>query len=265
MEKPLTIQEAYKDLLDQDLIEPIRMLLDRGVYKFNPAGKLEADLRVKPETPWVHIRQDPLKNCGLWHQIWFNYYNIVPSYCQNCWKVVARPTTLTEMFVLYEIMRGLDLPSKLGIERRYSVPALYGAYFYNNSPEEGQRCFEDIQRICHDRIGPHVKVILKRGCTEFEHKFGDSSKWEVTENQKQLERRLEDLFAEQPKIHDQGPELIRHIMANWVRFAYAQGDPTASEFSSKPIYPPYVTYHKGPESVECGRDYADIQKPDEAA
>lgn len=239
-----TIQDRYKDIIDQDLLEPIRPLIERGVYRFNNAGQLEADLRIPPETPWVHIRQDPQKNCGLWHQVWFNQYGIIPSYCQACWKVVVRPTTLTEMFFLYELMVEIDVPSKIGIERRYSVPALYGAYFYNNSKEEGLACYQYLKELVHTRIGAHVKVILKRGCTEIEHKFGDSTKWEVTEQQKQLERRLEDLFADQPRIHTQSVELIRHIMANWVRFAFAQGDPTAKEFSSKPMYPPYVTYHE---------------------
>ncbi len=239
-----TIHETYSDLPGADLLEPIMPLLNNGTYRFNKEGRLEANLHVPTETPWIHIRQDPRKNCQLWHQVWFTCYNLVPSYCQQCWKVVARPTTLTEMFCLYEIMKDLDWYSKIGIEKRYSVPALYGAYFYNNSREQGLECHKKIESLVHEHIGPHVKVILKRGCTELEHKFGDSGQWQVSEQQKYLERRLEDLFAEQDKVHPQPPELIRHIMANWVRFAYAQGDPTVHNFTSTPLYPPYVTYHE---------------------
>jgi hypothetical protein len=157
---------------------------------------------------------------------------------------VVRPTTLKELFQLHDIQVELDRPSKCGIEKRYTVHALYGGYFYNNSLEEGLKCKKDIEALLHDKIGPHVKVFLKRACTEFEHKFGDSTKWEITEDQVKLERRLEDLFIDAAQKNTQGTELKKHVMANWVRFAYAQGDPTAKEFMSKPLYPPYVTYEE---------------------
>ncbi|MCK5581918.1 MAG: hypothetical protein KAJ18_11675 [Candidatus Omnitrophica bacterium] len=240
----MKITDRYKNLIETDLLDPILSLLNNQSYQFNSSGRLEADMRMQSETPWIHVRQGIVRNCGMWHQVWFNFYKFIPSYCQKCWKVVIRPHTLIELFQLYEILVELDLPSKCGIEKRYTVGALYGGYMYNDSKEEGLECKNMIERIVHKRIGPHVKVFLKRACTEFEHKFGDSSKWTVTEEQKRLESQLERLFMDQGKSHAQSDAMERHIMANWVKFAFAQGDPTANDFSDKPLYPPYVTYEE---------------------
>jgi len=232
----------YMDLPDVDIIEPILPLLQKGTYKFTDGGRLTAETRMVSETPWVHVRQDPQKNCGLWHHVWFNYYGFIPSYCQNCWKVVVRPKTLTELFKVHEVLKDMDLPSKCGIEKRYSVPALYGAYLYNNSLEQGKECLEKVQKAITEKIGSHVRIILKRACTEFEEKFQYSETWEVTDEQLALEARLERLFADGGKISEQPEELKIHVMANWVKFAYAQGDPTANEYLSKPLYNPYRIY-----------------------
>jgi len=239
----MKIENKYKNLIATDLIEPVRKILDNGTYRFNSDGRLEAEFRMASETPWIHVRQGIL-NCAAWHHVWFDHYGFIPSYCQACWKVVVRPTTLSELFMLYDIQVELNRPSKCGIEKRYTVGALYGGYFYNKSKEEGLQCKKDIETIVHKRIGPHIKVFLKRACTEFEHKFGDSTKWNVTPEQLDLERRLEDLFIDMPQRNVQGVELRHHIMANWIRFAFAQGDPTAKLFSDKPLFPTYVTYEE---------------------
>lgn len=232
----------YMDLIKKDIIEPVMPLINRGTYKFTNDGRLEAETRMHSETPWVHIRQDPQKNCGLWHHVWFNYYGIIPSYCQQCWKVVVRPRTLTELFQVHNILVDIDLHSKCGIEKRYSVPALYGAYLYNNSLEEGRLCWNKVANRIHMEIGSHVRVILKRACTEFEEKFPDSTTWKVTDKQAALEARLERLFVNNTSDCHQSEEMKMHVMANWIRFAYAQGDPTASQYMSEPLYQPYHIY-----------------------
>lgn len=252
--------EKYTDLHKQDLLEPIRPLLEKGTYKFNQHGKLESELRMAPGTPWIHVRQDARKNCGMWHQIWFNFYGIVPSYCQNCWKVVIRPTTFKELLMLYEILVELDRPSKCGIERRDSVPGLYGGYMYNDTLEDGQECYEVITKEVNEKIGPHVKTILKRACTEFEHKFQNARYWEVSEYQKKLESALEKMFVDYGKIHDQPLVLQKHVMANWMKFAFAHGDPSVNEFLTEPLYPPYDTFHDNP---EVGKKPVEELHPDE--
>jgi hypothetical protein len=236
------VLEKFHGIVDSDLLTPILPLIRQGAYHFANDGRVEVDFRMTADTPWVHVRQDCRRNCGIWHQVWFNLYGIIPSYCQSCWKVVARPTTLKELFQLYEIQVKLNRPSKCGIELRQSVGALYGGYFYNDTYELGLECFKEVKEVIQGTIGKHVNVFYKRACTEFEHKFGDSRNWEVNEQQKQLEARLESLFIDPARSHEQGIEIKRHVMAGWVRFAFAAGDKTAHEFMSQPLYPPYVKY-----------------------
>lgn len=239
----LDVTEKYKDIINSDLLEPIMPLLRSRVYFFTRGGRIDCKRGLNADTPWVHIRQAQGKDCGLWHQVWFNHYGFIPFGCQSCWKVVVRPRTLKEMFELYELMKFLDLPSKLGIERRFSVPALFGAYFYNNSYEDGQQCYKFVREAVSQALSPDVKVILKRGCTEMEHAFGDSTKWMVSEEQAGLEKRLSDLFLPMTDQYNQPDAYNEHVMAGWIKFAFAGGDPTAAEFSSEPLFPPYVTYH----------------------
>jgi len=240
----MKITDRYKNLINTDLLEPILPLLSQQAYKFNKAGKLEGEFRLSSETPWIHVRQDAAKNCAAWHQVWFNYYKIIPSGCQRCWKIVIRPKTLTELFLLYEILTDLNLHSKCGIEKRYSVGALYGGYVYNNSKEEGLENKILLEKVIHKKIGKHVEIFLKRACTEFEHKFPDSTTWTVTDEQKVLESRLENLFVNRGTAIQQSDEIKHHVMANWIKFAFAQGDPTAKDFSDKPLYPSYVKYEE---------------------
>lgn len=232
----------FHGIVDSDLLTPVLPMLRRGVYHFVNDGRIEVDFKMTADTPWVHVRQDCRKNCGIWHQVWFQLYGIIPSYCQSCWKVVVRPTTLKELFMLYELQVAMNRPSKCGTELRESVGALYGGYFYNESYEAGLECLAAVKEAVHGVIGSHVNVFLKRACTEFEHKFGDSREWEVSDQQKVLESRLEKLFIDPQKSHEQGIEIKRHVMSKWVKFAFAAHDETAAEFLSQPLYPPYVTY-----------------------
>ena len=232
------MEERYMDLIEQDILEPIRPLLEKGVYKFTATGQLEAEYRMTSETPWIHIRQDTTRNCGIWHHVWFDFYKFIPSGCQKCWKVVIRHNTLEELFKVHDLLVSIDMPSKCGIEKRYTVHGLYGGYMYNDSKEEGLSCLENIRKMLPDG----VNAFLKRGCTEFEHKFGDSKEWQVSAEQLALERRLEDLFMQAKQRTAQSDEIKRHVMANWVRFAFANGDKTVDKFISKPLYPPYETF-----------------------
>jgi len=236
------VTEKFRGIVDSDLLTPLLPLIRQGAYHFANDGRIEVDFRMTADTPWIHVRQDSRKNCGIWHQVWFNLFNIIPSYCQSCWKVVVRPTTLKELFQLYELQVAMNRPSKCGIEVRQTVGALYGGYFYNETYEAGLACLKDVKEAVHGTIGKHVNVFLKRACTEFEHKFGDSRNWSVSEEQKFLESRLENLFLDPAKSHEQGIEIKRHVMAGWVRFAFAAGDKTVGEFLNQPLYPPYVKY-----------------------
>jgi hypothetical protein len=66
---------AYKIWSNEDLIRPIIPLMTQsGNYYMGADGKIHTAVwGVQPDTPWVHAQSDDSKDCGLWHQIMFDY------------------------------------------------------------------------------------------------------------------------------------------------------------------------------------------------
>jgi hypothetical protein len=247
----------YGRLASTDIVRWMKEMLNKRGYKMRWGdGKIHADLTMAHETPWVHVgaaANDGSRDCYTLHTIMFDVIrkatgqNFVPSRCQGCWKVVARPKTLIQLFAVGEIQRQMRRPSKHGIELRPTVHGLYGAYWYNNSLEEGQHCYRMVREAINKDplLGPDIVVLLKRGCTEFEHACGDSSKWEISKEQKQIEEMVSQHVVSETNMQEQPQHLINSIWRRWIEFAYANGDPTYKKFTNgKPLYPDYVTYHE---------------------
>lgn len=256
----------YKHLAAHDIIEMLKPLLDSGGYQLRSEdGKLiPRNPQMARETPWIHVRHIPGFNCGLWHQIIFNYISaklpqgqkFVPRHCQSCWKVVVRPRTLQQLFNLLEIQKSLDRPSKCGIEVRETVHGLYGGYFYNKSLDAGLECYtavcsalftNEVMRPLLDEIdeeGKTIRILLKRACTEYEHACGPSDQWKVTDEQNALEDLVEQYVYHDEMNLMQPDHVCWNIKKRWIEWAWKNGDPTFARYTgNEPLYPPYITYH----------------------
>ena len=147
----------------------------------------------------------------------------VPSGCQECYKVVVRPETYEDMLKLEEAMQTRGWPSKIGIERRPFVPALYGAYFYNRGLEAGIERHEEVLDAIIHSLPPgrmaRMQIYLKRGCTEMEMEQGPSDKWKVSIFQTQVEPLIEKLIYS-PEQPDQTDEEKAAIRKKWAAFAW---------------------------------------------
>jgi hypothetical protein len=251
----------YDWLVANDIIEWVKPLIERAGWRWREAdGKIYA--QIKPsvvETPWHHVKSDHRLKCGMWHQIMFDLVGaalpqgqrFVPSKCQNCFKVVVRPKTLTQLFALRDLQidlnRNANIPCKCGIERRDTVHGLYGGYFYNVGLKEGLEKFELVKEAVKNNkyLGEEIAetVILKRACTEYEHALGDSDKWEITEAQLHIEALLERYLILDDYELDQPEKLVHHVHRRWIEWAYANGDDTYTRFTGgKPLFPEYKTY-----------------------
>ena len=258
----------YTELKSKNLIGLTQRLLKAKIIEQRDCdGKFVCNVTANWDTPWVHVKQSYQSNCYLWKTIIFDHIvqvNLpkdqwfVPVGCQDCWKVVVRPSTLKQLFALESLQRRLDRPSKCGIEIRQQVFGNYGGYFYNRGLEKGLECYKVVRTEIdkHDELGPQVPVLLKRGCTEMEHGVGPSDKWEVSETQIALELEIKDRFVNDVKIVPQSEHAMRHVRQTWIEKAYEWGDPTVFEYIDGPLYPEYVTYHhlavKEEESAETG-------------
>jgi hypothetical protein len=250
---------SYDKLGDEDLIRPIVMFLRESAnYHIGDDGKVHTTMwGVEPDTPWSHNSSDSEKDCGLWHNIMFDLYGFIPTPCMECWKLVVAIDTVEQLFDMDEMQAEMDYFSKCGIEVRDYVSRLYGAYFYNDSLDEGQERYHQVIDAMEKRpiLAPLLEpkdedgyprnVILKRACTEFERKFPKSNNWVATEEQVEMEKKILDLFDRDFPLSHQLPNQKHHVYRKWIEFAASHSDKTYLKFTdNKPLLPPPVTYHK---------------------
>lgn len=235
----------YDHVKCHNLINICKPLIKQGYY-LDLDGKLKSESRVATDMPWVFCRQDDSRRCNLWHSVFFGVFGWLPSQCLECWKVVVRPKTLQDLFELREVQRNLELSSKCGIEVRETVHGLYGGYFYCDSKDQGFEVLKVVREEISKNLKNEAPAFLKRGCTEFEHKFGDSLNWEehVTEQQIAVEKKLSCFIDTRERIEQ--PQVVKDsIYKRWIEWAYQNGDPTYSLYTGgKPLYEPYRTYEK---------------------
>ena len=250
--------DLYGKLKGTNLIRLLRHLLKAGALKVREGdGKFTADFQITWDAPWNYAKVDKRMNCFLWKDITFHSiiekqlpreYQWVPFACQDCYKVVVRPKTVKQLFALERLQLRLNRPSKCGTEERETVFGNYGGYFYNRGKAEGLECYRQVrEEIDKDpELGPDVKVILKRGCTEYELALGRSDQWKPpTPDQLSFEFNLHQNFATDRPLQLQ-PDIVKdEIHQRWLEYAYKIGDETVLEFNDgKPFYPDYITYHQ---------------------
>lgn len=244
----------FVHLSREDMLRKVEPLLRNGYFIREEDGKIDCVRKLNWETPWVHVKHGN-KDCHYLHRVLFEHIferKLVPSACQECWKVVVSPKTVKGLVAMLELLRKLDKPSKCGMEVfRRNTPNRYGAYVYNDSLEEGRACYKIVRRMVdeHPDLGSETKVILKRGCTEFEQAVGPSDKWRVTEEQREMERIAEEIFVVRKGEELQTCQpyhLITHVMREWLIAAWQIGDESYLHFTGgEPMFKPVVTYHEG--------------------
>jgi hypothetical protein len=237
-----------------DVISKLQKLIERGAYHLRPAdGKLVPHRTVMAHNaPWAYVQSTPDARCDIYHKVFFKELRHIHSYCRNCWKIVVRPRTLTELFELYEIEKEMGVPCKCGIELRKTVEGLYGGYFYTRSKEQGVERYKEVREIVSERISPEVPVILKRYCTEFELGgegglvgLGPSDKVpDATHEELEMEKYLESFLPETSFNSVQPKHVLANVMKRWIHHAFEHGDLTYLDYTDgKRLTKDYVTYH----------------------
>jgi len=259
----------YQQMVDNDIVSKFRPLLKGGGYRLRDEdGKICVTIpSLAYDTPWHHVMNDAFFDCQRWHSILFDLFSatmplkeaFVPSACQQCWKVVVRPQTLLSLFALLNLQKHMDMPSKCGIEVRSYVHGLYGGYFYNHTLELGLECYKMVRSKVNEtpHLGENTPVVLKRACTEFEKRLGDSTKWRVTQKQLFIETIVNKWFVRDNTMRTQPQHIIANVHRAWIEWAYQNGDETYKAFTEgNPLYEPVKTYHHLADKPKRVRDAA---------
>ena len=237
----------------ENIIAKLLPLFEKRQAQITTEGKIQIEIVLPYETPWIHNIKTKVKICAKYKDIYFNFFQFIHSECLSCWKVVARPRTLAETFnllSLQEVFRRSNC--KIGIETRSYVDALYGACWYCNSKEEGLALVRNLKDIISQGIpgGSGIDIYLKRGCTEYEMKLGDSSKWTMIDNQREVEETLDNIIELKHGEYESmnQPEIVKNfIKRRWVEWACKHGDETYKMFT-------------GDKSLTPGSKFPDIVK-----
>jgi hypothetical protein len=222
------------------------------------------------DLPWIFHKYSKERDCVRWHNIYFQLYGILPKECMHCWKVVARPKNLDQLFELDKLQARMvaegGLACKCGVDVRATetYKGIHLGFWYcpMNDLEGAKKHWRQIRERIRGALSLDTTVILKRGCTEMENEFGPSHLWKYTKENRMKEALLDSTIV-LDQIRKPQPTLVRtHIYAIWINYAHRMGDPTAKKYYRN--YPestgsiPTTTYHDGhPEIVEEKVDYVE--------
>ena len=215
------------------------------------------------DLPWIFHKYSLERDCVRWHKIYFELYGVLPRNCMGCWKVVVRPKNIDELFELDELQKKMveagGLACKCGVDVRATetYKGIYLGFWYCPlwDLEGAREHYKEIRRKVRGALALDTPVILKRGCTEMENKFGPSHLWEYSMNMRMKEAMLDAVIKlKQPKKPQ--PSFVRdHVYAIWINYAHRMGDKEARKYYR--VYPestgsvPTSTYHdKVPEIKE---------------
>jgi len=244
------------------ITETLSRLMQTKQLIYGTKGKLKPNIIPRNVlSPWYHNRMPTNRSCFLWNDIFFEYFKFIPRGCRNCWKVVIvtnkRPSRqrVLDLFTLRDILVRLNVPSKCGVDIRLHTPNRYSGFIYADNLEAGKRYYHLIK----DALSTEFKnstVILKKGCTEFEHSVGDSNSWDEISQARRWDN-LEDYLNYIIETNDeciteglfqqQNVDTFRY----WIEYAHCIGDSSwrkALESQGyivpKTLFPKPITYHE---------------------
>ncbi len=229
----------YEELMSIDVIGPIEQELSSGVLDIGLDSKIRHTLPkvCGVQSPWIEVGKRE-RNCPLWLGYYLNKYGLISRNCFNCWKVVVRPKTLKELFVLFDLQKEMDLNAKCGIERRpkSGFKGWYAGFWYGpfgEGLEGAKKLHRKVEIKIKEKLGFQTKVILKRACTEMEDMAGPTNDWAYPKGQHKIEDLLDATF-DIPITPNFQPGFIRtYTMVKWIRWAFEHGDDTVKEFVDK--------------------------------
>ena len=234
-------RSPYEEICDYDLVTPVAHLINQGTWELTDDGRIRVPGRRTADHCWMQFHPRSDRACLRWNAVYHRYYRLVPKACRHCWKVVHKVQNVTELFRLAEIMEGMGLEAKCGVDDRMSFGGLNQCVGFWYAPlhgglKAGRNLFKQVKEhlTAVYKMEPE-SLILKRGCTEMEAMI-PSSEWdEFSEAFDAQEQRLDATYdiAEQPT--NELPLLRPRIHRRWLERRAGMGDPTVALYGLRPF------------------------------
>ena len=215
-------------------------------------------------------------NCNRHHKA-FNKFNIIPKFCFSCFKIQIEPKNVLDLFKLFLIFDSLKLQNnntrKCLIELRPNISGTYKGLIYCSSMEEVNKILKDITPILKKVIDNKVKIIAKRGCSEFADKHKD---YKETNKEATNFMKYNNLWEEKEKIIDINEAKNKKrkkdfknsisglslsdvlIMNNWLNYAKEIDDTTYKNISEEMFYSDYISKTISPQLEKRKNEFLNL-------
>jgi hypothetical protein len=170
----------------------------------------------------------------------------VPFGCRNCYKVKVVSNSLRQLVAVKDIAETVPASSKSGTEvDNPENQHLYGTYFYFLGLDRARAAYKDLRAKIdqHGKLGAGIKMLIKRGCTNYERKCGPSDQYKFDPRQEEIEHHLFPRFVADVRLGAKKTVRDGIQFLEWIRTAYRIGDNTYKDFTDgKDLHPSVVTY-----------------------
>lgn len=226
--------------------ENLQAAIDAGKLIEREDGKLSLPRGRGRTKPWVLVTNGPYLACGFLTQIVFDAayaQSAVPMGCSACYKIKVKATTLRELVAAWHLAKSIDCSSKWGVDLdNPHSQDVYAGYFYAGDLDAARALYKVVREAidADPKLGPGIKMTIKRGCSRFEAAVGPSDSYTFTPEMAEIEAYLRSRFKqrvilEQTDFHQE--------MGQWIDLAFRMGDDTYLDFTGgKRLRPATMTY-----------------------
>jgi hypothetical protein len=198
---------------------------------------------------YIHHKGDFSQPCVFLNLFMFQHVyaeGMVPFGCRDCFKVRVVTESLQQMMAVREIAESVSATSKTGVElRNQQHQPVYGSFFYTLGLDRARALYRDLRAKIneHGKLGSGVKMLIKRGCTNYERKCGPSDRYTFDPQQEEIERHFFARFAADVRLGVRKSMRDALQILEWGQFAARVADNTHKNFNDdSDRYPPVVTY-----------------------
>lgn len=221
-----------------------------------PDGTLE--LAGFPDDPYLRNDGEFTPNCPFLNRFMFAHIyggKAVPIGCRDCYKVKITSTTLRQTMAVKEIADGFSCLAKSGAEvDNQENQSRYATYFYLLGLDKARAVYRRLRgKLDADpKLGSAVSMVIKRGCTNYEHACGPSDRYTFDPRLADVEEYFWRRFVRKRPKRIFGKKQTDAVkLMKMVRTAYRIGDDTYKDFTGgKDLFPPTVTYDPNDPAVE---------------